>query len=97
MRVLSRRSTVPLVFAMLATPAWTGLSAQQAPAAGANSITVVGEAPTDLTGLVKGPEVEGFISARSGEKVQVTGADGTTTPVLVSTATDIRSSGAFSA
>jgi outer membrane protein OmpA-like peptidoglycan-associated protein len=80
---------------MLAMPAWGGLSAQQGPANGADPITVVGQAPTDLTGLAEGPEVEGVISARSGERLQVTGADGVSTAVLVSNATDIRSSGGF--
>lgn len=96
MRILSSRSTVPLVFAMLAMPAWSGLSAQQpSPANGADSITVTGEAPADLTGLTEGPEIEGFISARRGESIQVTGADGANTAILVSDATEIRSSGGF--
>jgi outer membrane protein OmpA-like peptidoglycan-associated protein len=93
MSTLSRRASVPLVLAMLATPAWSGLSAQQA--GGANSITVTGEAPTDLTGLTEGPELKGVISARHGEQIQVTTADGATTPVLISTASDIKSTGGF--
>jgi outer membrane protein OmpA-like peptidoglycan-associated protein len=96
MRILSSRSTVPLVFAMLAMPAWSGLSAQQPGAADSvDPITVTGEAPADLTGLTEGPEIEGFISARRGESIQVTGADGANTAILVSDATDIRSSGGF--
>ena len=96
MRILSRRSTVPFLFALLAVPAWGGLSAQQGQANGADPITVVGEAPTDLTGLAEGPEVAGVISARKGGTIQVTGADGTATAILVSSATDIKStSGLF--
>ncbi len=94
MRVLSRR-TVPVMLAMLAVPAWGGLSAQQGQAGVSDSITVVGQAPTDLTGLAEGPKIEGFISARRGEVLQVTTADGANTPILVSNATDIRSSGGF--
>jgi len=90
-RILSRRSTVPVLLAMLAVPAWGGLSAQQ----GVEPITVVGEAPTDLTGLTEGPEIEGVISARRGERIQVTGADGANTAILVSPATDIKSTGGF--
>src|SRR6187551_168967 len=93
MRFLSRRSAVPLVLAVLAIPAWGSLSAQQGAASGADPITVVGSAPADLTGLAEGPEVEGFISARAGERMQVTGPDGATTAILVSEATDIKSSG----
>ena len=91
MRVLSKGSTVPLLLAVLAMPAWGGLSAQPGPA----SITVTGSVPADLTGLAEGPELEGVISARTGERIQITGADGATTPILVSNATDIKSSGGF--
>jgi outer membrane protein OmpA-like peptidoglycan-associated protein len=87
-----RRSTVLFLLAATAVPAWSGLSAQEQ---GANPITVTGEAPADLTGLRKGPEVTGIISARRGGQMQVTGADGNSTAVLVSQATDIRSSGGF--
>ena len=92
MSYLSRRTTAPFLLAVLAIPAWGGLSAQQQ---AADPITVTGEAPADLTGLAEGPEVEGFISARNGESIQVTGADGTNTAILVSGATDIKSSGGF--
>lgn len=90
------RSTVPLLLAAAAVPAWSGLSAQvQEPAQGADPITVTGELPADLTGLPKGPEVKGIISARRGGQMQVTGDDGKSTAILVSPATDIRSSGGF--
>ena len=86
------RSTVPLLLAAVAVPAWSGLSAQvQDP----NSITVTGQLPTDLAALPKGPEVKGIISARKGGQMQVTGADGNSTAILVAQATDIRSSGGF--
>ncbi len=97
MRVLSTRSTVPVLLAVLAVPAWVGVSAQQLPASGTDPITVTGQVPSDLTGLTEGPEIEGVISARSGERMQVTGADGAGTTVLVSNATDIKASGASSA
>jgi hypothetical protein len=76
MRALSRRSTVPFALAVLAMPAWGGVSAQEDPAGAENPITVVGQAPTDLTDLTEGPEIEGVISARQGETIQVTAADG---------------------
>jgi len=92
------RSTVPLLLAAAAVPAWNGLSAQvQGQVEGANAITVTGEVPANLTRLPKGPEVRGIISARKGNggQMQVTGADGKNTTILVSQATDIRSSGGF--
>jgi OmpA-OmpF porin, OOP family len=94
MRIISRKSTVPFLLAALAAPAWGSLSAQ-APADDASAITVTGSVPADLTGLVEGPEVEGLISARSGEQVQVTGADGSSTTILVSEATRIKASKGF--
>jgi len=91
------RSTFPLLLAAAAVvPAWTGLSAQvQGPVEGANAITVTGELPGDPARLPKGPEVTGIISARKGEQIQVTAANGSSTAVLVSQATQIRSSGGF--
>lgn len=84
------RSTVPVLLAALAVPAWGGLSAQ-APV----PITVTGSVPADLKGMTEGPDVEGTISARRGEQMQVTGADGNRTTILVSQATKIRSKGGF--
>src|ERR1051326_1063540 len=90
------RSTVPLLLAAAAVPAWSGLSAQaQQQVQGAGEITVTGEMPADLTGLPKGPDVSGIISARRGGQFQVTGANGNSVGILVSRTTDIRSSGGF--
>ena len=93
MRVISKNPRVLMLAAMLAVPAWGSLSAQQQAPANAD-ITVTGSVPADLTGLTEGPEIEGIISARTAERVQVTGAGGTTN-ILVSDATDIKSSGGF--
>jgi OmpA-OmpF porin, OOP family len=90
------RSTFPLLLAAAAVPAWSGLSAQvQGQVEDANAITVTGEMPADLTKLPKGPEVQGIISARKGGQIQVTAANGSNTAILVSQATQIRSSGGF--
>jgi outer membrane protein OmpA-like peptidoglycan-associated protein len=86
------RSTVPLLLAAAAVPAWSGLSAQ---AQGQEQLTVTGAMPTNLAGLPKGPEINGIISARKGGQLEVTGANGSSTAVLVGQTTDIRSSGGF--
>ena len=88
MRNISKASAVSLALALLAVPAWSGVAAQDV-----DSITVVGPAPSDLTGMTEGPKIEGVITARKGETIQVTTADGTRMPILVSTATEIKSSG----
>ncbi len=97
MSIFSRRSAVPFMFAVLAVPAWSALSAQpQAAAEGAAQIDVTGAVPpADLAGLTEGPEVEGVISARRGNQVQVTGADGANTAILVSDGTRISGKGGF--
>jgi OmpA-OmpF porin, OOP family len=89
-----KRSTVAMLLAATAVPAWSGLSAQVQGQA-ESAITVTGEMPADLTKLPKGPEIQGIISARRGGQLQVTAANGNSTAVLVSQATDIRSSGGF--
>lgn len=58
-------------------------------------ITVTGQLPATLDGLPEGPEVEGFIAARSGAQMQVIGNNGINTSVLVAPATEIRASGGF--
>lgn len=94
MNVISRRPAVLVLAVMLTAPAAV-VSAQQLPADAANSITVIGSVPADLTGLAKGPNVEGFISARAGQSMQVTGADGAVTAVGLSEATEIRGRSGF--
>ncbi|MGX7951536.1 OmpA family protein [Tsuneonella sp. HG249] len=81
--------------ALLALAAPSGLSAQQASNQSQYMTTVIGEVPADLTGLPAGPDVEGIITARSGEKLQVTGNDGSNTVVHVSQATQVKGSGGF--
>ncbi|MFD2135546.1 OmpA family protein [Novosphingobium resinovorum] len=45
--------------------------------------------------MVKGPEVKGIISARSGDRMQVTSDDGTKTVVTINDATKIKASSGF--
>ena len=79
-----RRPAVAALLAMVALPA----SAQQIPVD--PSITV--SAPA----MVEGPEVKGVITARSGDMLQVTAADGTSTIVAINDATRIKAgSGLF--
>ena len=82
------------VLAALAAPA--GLAAQdQTLPEGEVMTTVTGNLPADLAGLPDGPEIDGFISARSGDRIRVTGEDGSTATVGISEATEVKSSGGF--
>ncbi|MBD2840719.1 OmpA family protein [Erythrobacter rubeus] len=57
--------------------------------------TVTGTPPGDLSGLTDGPEIEGLITARNDNQIQVTGEDGTTTVLILGPSTKIKSSGGF--
>jgi outer membrane protein OmpA-like peptidoglycan-associated protein len=67
--------------------------AQANPAQANPDITVNGAVPADLSGMPDGPEVEGFISARNDQRMQVTTAGGTKSVVLISDGTRIKSKG----
>lgn len=58
-------------------------------------ITVTAIPPADLSGFEAGPDIEGTISARRGERIQVTMADSARQVVLVSQGTEVRGRGGF--
>ena len=96
MNVISKSPRSLVLLAMLAMAVPASLSAQQQDAPEGDIMTTVyGSPPADLTGMTEGPEIEGMISARSDEKMQVTTADGTGTVVFISEATEIKGSGGF--
>ena len=96
MSIVSRRPGGLALLAMLAVTAPASLSAQpQELPEGEAGTTVLGTPPADLTGLTEGPEIEGFISARSGDRMQVTGDDGTSTVISISEGTEIKASKGF--
>ncbi|MBX7492144.1 OmpA family protein [Qipengyuania sp. 1NDW9] len=64
------------------------LSAQEVEATDSN-IDVYGSA------LTEGPEVEGIITSRSGDKIRVTLENGTTTDIIIDEGTEIRATGGF--
>lgn len=93
MSVISARpaTLALLAVATIATP--TALAAQQQDLPDSEVMTTVyGAPPADLSEMTEGPEIDGFISARSGDKVRVTTADGSSTTVHISEGTEIRAS-----
>jgi len=60
-----------------------------------NGVLVTGSPPADLSTYPIGPELEGFVSARAGNRVEVTQADGSATMVTVGEGTEIKASGGF--
>ncbi|WP_070151260.1 OmpA family protein [Sphingobium phenoxybenzoativorans] len=90
---ISKSPKVLLLLAMLAGTASASLAAQAQEGSGADAPAVT----VDGTRLAAGPEVKGIISARSGDKVQITSDDGTSTVVVVNDQTQIKASkGLFS-
>ena len=51
--------------------------------------------PDEISNLPEGPEIDGFISARSDNRIQVTTEDGAKTVVFVSPETEIKARGGF--
>lgn len=96
MSVISRSPRVLLLLAMLAGPASGSLAAQQQdpPEAGVTG-TVTDTSSPEPAEMTKGPEIEGIISARSGDRMQVTTADGTKSVITINDATEIKASGGF--
>jgi len=104
MSTISKNPRMLFLLAMLTGTMSAGLHAQQTPQAPqapqdqaqapANpDITVNGAVPADLSGMADGPDVEGFISARNDQRMQVTTAGGTKAVVLISDGTKIKSKG----
>ena len=92
-----KKSMAWVAAALVATTAPAGLMAQETdPETGEVLTTVYGVQAPDLADLSEGPEVEGFISARDGERMQVTSPDGTATVVTLHEDTSIKAkSGLF--
>jgi OOP family OmpA-OmpF porin len=92
------RSITPKILALtalLASAAPASLAAQEAAMQPESDVTIQSTALPPLEQLAAGPEVSGMISARKGDQIQVTTADGTPMLIAVTGATDIRASGGF--
>lgn len=94
MHFVSQRAGVFCLLALATVPMSGSLAAQQqqAPDPG---IVVSGEVLPDTTAMTPGPEIKGTITARSGDKMRVTSADGTSRVVFINDATKIRAGGGF--
>ena len=93
MRKNSLGSGALFLLAAATLPFAAGASAQPQDAAVNPNILVNGERPAYRKTLPAGPDVKGFISARSGDKMQVTQPDGTKAVVLLAQTTEVKSGG----
>jgi OmpA-OmpF porin, OOP family len=94
MRITSKSPQVLVLAAMLAGPASASLAAQPQEAPEGEVMGTVTDT-YDTRAMTKGPEIEGIISARSGDRMQVTTADGARTVVTINDATRIKATGGF--
>lgn len=87
----------PIALSAIALLAATSATAQPQPvdANSEDGVLVTGSPPADLSSFPEGPDIEGFVSARSGNKVEITQADGTSTFVTIGEGTEIKASGGF--
>lgn len=93
MRVNSYKPAALAMLGLLALPIAGSLSAQTNTDP---NIVVTGEPLPDMSAMVPGPELKGVITARKGDRVRITTADGASTVVAVNDTTVIKaSSGLF--
>jgi outer membrane protein OmpA-like peptidoglycan-associated protein len=89
MNVISNRTGFPVLLAVATVALSGGLSAQS------NDPTIVvdGVVAQEAAVMSKGPDVKGIITARSGDKLKITTADGNATIISINEATKIKSGG----
>ena len=89
MNVISNRTGFPVLLAVATLAASGSLSAQS------NDPTIVVDGPVtqEMPVMVKGPDVKGIITARSGDKLKITTADGNATVISINEATKIKTGG----
>ena len=93
---MTNPARAPLTLALLAAlalPLAGGLAAQNTQG-GEVLTTVYGNLPA-ITDMNEGPRIEGIISARQGQRLQVTSDDGTSTILTLHPDTEIRTRGGF--
>ena len=89
MGVISSKPSLLILLAASALPVSGSVSAQQTDP----NIVVTGERLPDASQMTAGPEIKGVITARNGERIKVTLADGSNQIVAINEATRIRSGG----
>jgi outer membrane protein OmpA-like peptidoglycan-associated protein len=90
-----KRSGGFALVSMLALCAANGVCAQELPPRDP-AIVVNGDRAPEPAALTPGPEIKGIITARNGERIKITTADGTSTIIAINAATRLKaSSGLF--
>lgn len=95
MRIQTNTTKALLLAALVAAPASLAAQPQGGPDADVSTTVYSAPEPVSAEALTPGPRVEGIISARKGDRIQVTAADGSNTVVTVSDTTRVKSGGGF--
>lgn len=96
MSIISKSPRLLLLLAMLAGTASASLAQEPQDAPEADLSATVSSTPSpEAAEMTEGPEIEGIISARTGDRMQVTTADGTNTVITINDATRIKARGGF--
>lgn len=90
MRIVSKKSGVSVLAAMLAVSASGIALAQEQPSAPDSNIVVNGAAPSDL---VPGPDIKGVITARNGDRIKVATSDGASAIIAITDTTRVKAGG----
>lgn len=85
MTAFTKKAGIPLLLSAMALPMAAPLTAQEAN----SDIDVYGSA------LTEGPKVEGMITARENDRIQVTTENGQATTIIVDEGTEVKASGGF--
>ncbi len=94
MRIASPKPAAIALFGALTLSVPGSVIAQQQPPA--PTIVVTGDLQPDTSAMTPGPDIKGVITARSGDKLKITAADGTSTVVFIDENTKVKSgSGLF--
>ncbi len=93
MHIISKKAGGLILLAIITVPMSVSLSAQQQDSV--DPIIVQGSAPPEAPVSTQGPEIKGIITARNGDRMKVTTADGTNIIIAINDATRIKAGGAL--
>lgn len=93
MRSISKFTVTPALFALLSVSVPGIAAAQKQDTTNPNIVVTGQDAELDMSALPKGPDVKGIVTARKGDRVRVTSADGTMVDITLAEITKIKGSG----
>lgn len=93
MRSISNRTVAPVLFALLSASAAGIVSAQEQDTSNPNIIVTGPDTTPDMSAMTKGPDIKGIVTARKGDRIRVTAADGSMSDISIIETTKIKGAG----